>query len=79
MEESLQDADTLKTSQQSKETERMTDRNNRKLNEAIEKQIERWNGTPTGVILKKAYRGETSYEGICQMLGLDPEEYMEDD
>lgn len=57
----------------------MTDRNNRKLNEVIEKQIERWNETPTGVILKKAYRGETSYEGICQMLGLDPEEYMEDD
>lgn len=55
----------------------MADRSNKELNEIIEKQIEAWRGTPHGAILRKAYKGETSYEGLLEMMGLDPDEYME--
>lgn len=61
------------------EAREMADRSNRKLNLIIEEQIEAWRGTPTGVILRKAYRGETSYEGLCEIAGLDPEEYTEEE
>lgn len=57
----------------------MADRSNRDLNRIIEKNIEAWRGTPTGAILRKAYRGETSYEGICQIIGLDPDEYLDEE
>ena len=57
----------------------MADRSNKELNEIIEKHIQAWRGTPTGEILRKAYRGETSYEGICMIIGLDPNDYLEDD
>ena len=57
----------------------MADRSNKELNEIIEKNIEAWRGTPTGAILRKAYRGETSYEGICMIIGLDPNDYLEDE
>ena len=61
------------------EAEKMADRNNKELNEIIEKHIEAWRGTPTGAILRKAYRGETSYEGICQIIGLDPDDYLDEE
>lgn len=54
----------------------MADRSNKELNEIIEKYIEAWRGTPTGAILRKAYRGDICYEGICQIIGLDPDDYL---
>lgn len=55
----------------------MRDRGNMKLNELIEQRIDAWRGTPYGVILRDAYKGSTSYEGLCEIMGLDPDEYME--
>ena len=55
----------------------MADRSNKKLNGIIEKQIEAWRGTPTGAILRKAYKGNTSYEGLLQIAGIEPEKYLE--
>ena len=55
----------------------MADRSNKELNRIIEERIWAWRGTPTGAILRKAYKGETSYEGLCEIAGLDPDEYLE--
>ena len=55
----------------------MTDRANRELNELIEGKIEAWRGTPTGVILRAAYKGEISYRGLLEIIGLDPADFSE--
>lgn len=56
----------------------MVERRNLGLNEYIERMIDVWHGTIFGASLKNAYENGTSYEGICDMLDVDYEDYMED-
>ena len=53
----------------------MGNRNNQRLNVVIENEIYQWSGTPYGAALKNMYENGTSYEGICQYVGIDYEDY----
>lgn len=55
----------------------MLGRNNQKLNEEIERQIDAWRGTGHGVVLKTMYENDADYESICEMAGIDYEDYEE--
>lgn len=56
----------------------MTDRSNVELNALVEETIYQWDGTAYGVSLKNMYENGTSYEGICDFMNIDYEDYMED-
>lgn len=53
----------------------MTGRNNHKLNVKIEDHIRQWDGTVHGQSVKNMYENGSSYESICEMMGLDYEDY----
>ena len=53
----------------------MDDRNNYRLNAVIERFIEAYDGTAIGAAVRNMYENGTSYEAICDYLGLDYEEY----
>lgn len=50
-------------------------RYNRKLNEKIRDLINSYYGTFFAEQLKRAYLSNTSYEEICKMCNLNPEDY----
>lgn len=54
----------------------LVDRSNVKLNEAIEQQISKWNGTLHGYCLKKAWEDGVEYKGVCKMANIDIDEYI---
>ena len=54
----------------------MTDRGNKKLNEVIEKYINNWHGTPTGIMVSKMYYGASDYVEICKVIGIEYDEYL---
>jgi hypothetical protein len=51
------------------------DRSNHRLNVVIERFIEAWDGTAIGQCVKNMYENGTSYESICEQIGLDYEDY----
>lgn len=53
------------------------DRNNHRLNVAIEHFIETWDGTAVGQDVKNMYENGTSYESICDYIDFDYKEYEE--
>lgn len=53
----------------------MEPRYNAKLNEKIRQLIDAYRDTVFGERLRKAYQGNMSYEGLCEMCGLDPDDY----
>lgn len=55
----------------------MVDRNNQRLNEAIEKAISMWDGTIHGQTLRNMYDNGSDYESICEVAGIDYEDYEE--
>lgn len=52
--------------------------NNTKLNIAIEQFIDAWDGTIKGQEVKNMYENGSSYESICERIGIDYEDYKED-
>lgn len=48
---------------------------NKKLNEKIRQIIDSYRDTAFGEKLRKAYQGNVSDLGLCEMCSLDPEEY----
>lgn len=56
----------------------MVDRSNYRLNEAIEQHIQIWYGTIHGQTIKNMYENETDYESICDIAGIDYEDYREE-
>lgn len=56
----------------------MAYRGNARLNEEIERQISMWDGTIHGRSIKNMYENGSDYESICEVAGLDYEEYEED-
>lgn len=56
----------------------MQDRNNHKLNVLIEDHIRQWDGTVHGQSVKNMYDNGTSYESICEFIGIDYEDYKEE-
>jgi hypothetical protein len=50
-------------------------RDNYKLNYEIEKFIDQWDGTITGQEVKNMYENGTSYEAICDKIGLVYEDF----
>lgn len=57
----------------------MADRSNKTLNEAIDQMIRIWNGTIHGQTIKNMYENGTDYESICDVAGIDYEDYREED
>lgn len=53
----------------------MVDRSNHRLNEEIEDYIRQWDGTIHGQCIKNMYENDTSYEGICEAMNIDYEDY----
>lgn len=56
----------------------MADRSNQKLNEAIENMIRVWDGTIHGQTIRNMYNNGSGYENICEVAGIDYEEYEEE-
>lgn len=56
----------------------MNDRNNYRLNAEIERQIDAWDGTIHGQMIKNMYENGSSYEAICEVMQIDYEDYVED-
>lgn len=56
----------------------MSDRSNHRLNVEIERQIDMWDGTIHGQTIKNMYGNGSDYESICDVLGIDYEDYRED-
>ena len=54
-------------------------RNNRTLNNVIEKFIDAYDGTIIGWEVKNMYEGGQSYESICEKMNIDYDEYEEDE
>ncbi len=55
----------------------MADRSNKALNEAIERMIRIWDGTIHGQTIKNMYENDTDYESVCDVAGIDYEDYLE--
>ena len=53
----------------------MTCRSNKALNEAIEQMIRIWDGTIHGQTIKNMYVNGKDYESICDVAGIDYEDY----
>ena len=56
----------------------MADRSNKALNEAIERMTRIWDGTIHGQTNKNMYENDTDYETVCDVAGIDYEDYLED-
>lgn len=57
----------------------MVDRSNLRLNEEIENHIQQWYGTLHGAAVKNMYDNGCSYESICEYMGLDYEDWKEEE
>lgn len=57
----------------------MADRSNHRLNEEIESHIRQWDGTIHGESVKNMYENGCSYESICGYMGLDYEDWKEEE
>lgn len=57
----------------------MESRTNKRLNEYIEQQIRVWSGTAHGVMIRNAYENGCDYETICELIGIDYEDWEEDE
>ena len=56
----------------------MVDRSNLKLNDTIEREIEIWRGTVHGQAVWSMYHNGSSYESICDLMGINYEEFCEE-
>ena len=56
----------------------MEERSNHRLNVVIERFIEAYDGTAIGQEVSNMYENGTSYESICDRMGIDYAEYEED-
>ena len=56
----------------------MVDRRNLKLNDTIEREIEIWRGTVHGQAVWSMYHNGSSYESICDLMGINYEEFCEE-
>lgn len=54
------------------------DRSNHRLNVAIERFIDAYDGTAIGQDVRNMYENGTSYEHICDRMDIDYEDYRED-
>lgn len=54
------------------------DRTNHRLNAEIERFIEAYDGTAIGHDVKNMYENGTSYEHICDRMGVDYNDYKEE-
>lgn len=54
------------------------DRTNHQLNVAIERFIEAYDGTAIGQDIRNMYENGTSYESICDRMGIEYKDYEED-
>ena len=55
-----------------------TDRSNHSLNTKIENLIDTWDGTAFGQEIKNMYENGSSYESICDRIGIDYKDFKED-
>lgn len=56
----------------------MVDRSNHRLNVAIERFIDAYDGTAIGQEVLNMYENGSCYEAICDRMGIDFEDYLED-
>lgn len=56
----------------------MVDRSNQRLNEKIENLIYMWGGTIYGLMIRNMYDNGSDYESICEVAGINYEDYEED-
>ena len=56
----------------------MAYRGNQRLNNEIERQIAAWDGTIHGKVIKNTYENGAEYDCICELMGLDYEDYEEE-
>ena len=56
----------------------MADRGNHRLNAEIERHINQWDGTVHGYQVKNAYENDVPYEAVCELAGIDYEEFHEE-
>lgn len=56
----------------------MADRGNHRLNVAIERMIDAWDGTDYGQRIKNMYENGSSYEAICDFADIDYADYEEE-
>ncbi len=56
----------------------MPEERNARLDYEIERMIRIWDGTIHGETIKRMYENGTDYESICEVAGIDYEDYMED-
>lgn len=56
----------------------MENRDNHRLNVAIERFIDAWDGTSIGQDVRNMYENGTSYEHICERMGIDYDDYAEE-
>ena len=56
----------------------MVDRSNQRLNEAIENMIRMWDGTIHGQTIRNMYENGSDYESICEIAGIEYEDYEEE-
>ncbi len=57
---------------------KMAYRGNQRLNNEIERQIAAWDGTIHGKVIKNTYENGAEYDCICELMGLDYEDYEEE-
>lgn len=53
------------------------DRENHRLNMEIEHFVEAYDGTAIGQSIRNMYENDSSYEAICDRMGLDYDDYKE--
>ena len=53
------------------------DRSNCRLNDLIERFIENYHGTSIGSDIRNMYENGSSYESICDRMGIDYDDYRE--
>ncbi len=56
----------------------MAYRGNQKLNAEIERQINAWDGTLHGQVIRNMYQNGSEYEAICEVLDIDYADYEEE-
>ena len=54
------------------------ERSNHRLNELIERFIDNYHGTSIGSDIRNMYENGSSYESICDRMGIDYDDYMEE-
>ena len=52
-------------------------RDNHRLNDQIERFIEAYDGTIVGQEVRNMYENGTSYESICDRMGIDVEDFID--